>query len=92
LEFHIQLLYPTYFPQDPQPLDDDEEEADDMEGIPDDIEGNPEEITGNPDEMAGIGLVNCCLDPHPPNLPALLEYEGRLCLLHEGIMLPIIVP
>lgn len=79
------MFYPTYLPQDPQPLDDDEEETDDIEGIPDDMEGNP-------DEMAGMGLVNCCLDPQLPNLPALLEYEGRLLLLQEGIMLPIIVP
>lgn len=49
-------------------------------------------MEGNPDEMAGMGLVNCCLDPQLPNLPALLEYEGRLLLLQEGIMLPIIVP
>jgi len=82
-------------PQDPleeQPLNDDEEEADDVEGIPDVMEGSPDEMTGSPDEMAGMGLVNCCLDPQPPNLPALLEYEGRLFLLQEGIMLPIIVP
>lgn len=75
-------------PQDPleeQPLNDDEEEADD-------VEGSPDEMTGSPDEMAGMGLVNCCFDPQPPNLPALLEYEGRLFLLQEGIMLPIIVP
>lgn len=96
------MIYPTYLPQDPleeQPLEDDEEETDDTEGNPDDMEGNPDEtegspdeMTGSPDDMAGMGLVNCCLDPQPPNLPALLEYDGRLFLLQEGIMLPIIVP